>query len=165
MCQLGQAVAGGLPPGFPQCLNFLKYETATMTHLTSSSITEVIVCTTCRPPGVSRDEPAAGAVLFASVQAAKSADATGQWTQVRVRGMACMNSCSRACTVAFQARGKHSYLFGDLAPGDGLAEQVLDCARLHADAPDGTLARGERPQGLRNGILAKLPPMLEPALP
>ena len=165
MRQLGQAVAGRIPPGRTRCLNFPEYEDANMTHFTSSTITEVIVCTTCRPPGVSRNEPAAGAMLFEAVQTAQSTDATGQWERVRVRGMACMNSCSRACTVAFQAHGKHSYLFGDLTPGAELAAQVLACARLHADAPDGTLVRGERPQGLRNGILAKLPPPLEPALP
>ncbi|WP_460564639.1 DUF1636 domain-containing protein [Hydrogenophaga aquatica] len=136
-----------------------------MTQTSSFPVTELIVCTTCRPPGASRDEPAAGALLFDAVQAAQSADASGQWSRVRVRGMACMSGCSRACTVAFQAPGKHSYLFGDLTPVAGLAEQVLACARLHADAPDGTLARGERPEGLRNGILAKLPPTLAPSLP
>jgi predicted metal-binding protein len=127
-------------------------------------VTELIVCTTCRPVGTSRDEPAAGARLLEAVQSVQSADASGQWSDVRVRGMACMNSCSRACTVAFQAPGKHSYLFGDLTPSAGLAEQVLACARLHADSPDGTLVRNERPEGLRNGILAKLPPPLEVAL-
>ncbi len=136
-----------------------------MTRTSSFPVTELIVCTTCRPAETPRDEPAAGALLLEAVQAVHSTDSTGQWSRVRVRGMACMNSCSRACTVAFQAPGKHSYLFGDLTPSAGLAEQMLACARMHADAQDGTLARGERPEGLRNGILAKLPPPLEPALP
>lgn len=136
-----------------------------MTHTSSFPVTELIVCTTCRPAGALREAPAAGAMLMEAVEAAHSADATGQWSRVCVRGMACMNSCSRACTVAFQAPGKHSYLFGDLMPSAGLAEQVLACAQMHADAPDGTLVRGERPEGLRNGILAKLPPPLETSLP
>ena len=104
-------------------------------------------------------------MLFEAVQTAQQTDTAGLWEHVRVRGMACLNSCSRACTVAFQAHGKHSYLFGDLMPGAGFAEQVLACARMHADAADGTLVRNERPEGLRNGILAKLPPLLESTLP
>lgn len=122
--------------------------------------TEVIVCTTCRPPGASRDEPAAGALLFEAVQAAQ---ARGAEPQVRVRGMACLSSCSRACSVAFQAPGKHTYLFGDLMPDAETAEHVLACAGLHAAASDGNLLRNERPARLRSGILARLPPNLEVA--
>lgn len=119
--------------------------------------TEVIVCTTCRPPGASRDEPAAGALLFEAVQAAQG---RGAEPQVRVRGMACLSSCSRACSVAFQAPGKHTYLFGDLVPDAETAEHVLACAGLHAAASDGNLLRNERPARLRSGILARLPPSL-----
>lgn len=119
--------------------------------------TEVIVCTTCRPPGASRDEPAAGALLFEAVQAAQG---RGAEPLVRVRGMACLSSCSRACSVAFQAPGKHTYLFGDLVPDAETAEHVLVCAGLHAAASDGNLLRNERPARLRSGILARLPPNL-----
>lgn len=120
-------------------------------------ITEVIVCTTCRPPGASRDEPAAGTLLFEAVQAAQG---RGAEPLVRVRGMACLSSCSRACSVAFQAPGKHTYLFGDLVPDAETAEHVLVCAGLHAAASDGNLLRNERPARLRSGILARLPPSL-----
>ena len=129
------------------------------TPVPSSPVTEVIVCTTCRPPGASRELPAAGAALFDAVQAAQQqgpADAS-----VRVRGMACLSSCSRACSVAFQAPGKHTYLFGDLVPDAETAEHVLACAALHAAASDGNLLRNERPARLRSGILARLPPALE----
>jgi predicted metal-binding protein len=77
-----------------------------------------------------------------------------------VRGVACMSGCDRACTVAFQAPGKHSYLFGDLQPDADTAAQVLACARLHAQSSDGALARNDRPQRLRSGILTKLPPYI-----
>ncbi|TAJ42093.1 MAG: DUF1636 domain-containing protein, partial [Chitinophagaceae bacterium] len=105
----------------------------------------------------SRDEPAAGALLFEAVQAAQG---RGAEPLVRVRGMACLSSCSRACSVAFQAPGKHTYLFGDLVPDAETAEHVLACAGLHAAASDGNLLRNERPARLRSGILARLPPSL-----
>ena len=126
-----------------------------------SETTEVIVCTTCRPAGASRDLPAAGAALFDAVQVAQLQDDAGAFAHVRVRGVECLNSCSRACSVAFQAPGKHTYLFGDLVPDAETAQQVLVCAALHASAVDGTLVRNDRPAQLRSGILAKLPPLLQ----
>lgn len=125
-----------------------------------SPITEVIVCTTCRPPGASRDEPAAGALLFEAVQAAHLLDGDPT-ARVRVRGLACLSSCGRACSVAFQAPGKHTYLFGDLVPDAETAEHLLICAGMHAAASDGNLLRNQRPARLRSGILARLPPSLE----
>ena len=124
--------------------------------IASPPITEVIVCTTCRPPGASRDEPAAGALLFEAVQTAQLMDDAPN-PRVRLRGMACLSSCSRACSVAFQAPGKHTYLFGDLVPDDETAQHVLVCAGMHAAAIDGNLLRNERPARLRSGILARLP--------
>lgn len=122
------------------------------------AVTEVLVCTTCRPAGASRDEVAAGQLLWDAVQAAAAAALLPPG--VRVRGFACLNSCSRACTVAYQAAGKHSYCFGDLQPGADTAAQVLACAALHASSADGNLPRSDRPEQLRSGILLRLPPLL-----
>lgn len=123
-----------------------------------SEITEVIVCTTCRPAGASREVPAAGAALLEAVQIAQLQDEQGAFDNVRVRGMECLSSCSHACTVAFQAPGKNTYLFGDLMPDEETAQHVLLCAALHASTSDGALLRNDRPERLRKGILAKLPP-------
>lgn len=122
----------------------------------TSTPTELVVCTTCRPAGASRDETPAGQVLFEALQARAEAEPDGG---VRVRGMACLSACSRACTVALQARGKHTYVFGDLAPDADSVEQVLACARLHRDSGDGLLAWGARPEKLRRGIVMRLLPL------
>lgn len=119
--------------------------------------TEVLVCTTCRPAGASRDEVAAGQLLWDAVQVA--ATAAPLPPGVHLRSFACLNSCSRACTVAYQAAGKHSYCFGDLLPDADTAAQVLACAALHAASVDGNLPRSERPERLRSGILLRLPPL------
>lgn len=130
-----------------------------MSEPVSTTITEVIICTTCRPPGESRDLPAAGTDLFEAVQTQQLLH-EDRWPLVRVRGMACLSSCSRACSVAFQAPGKHTYLFGDLQPDQETAQHLLACAALHATAGDGNLPRSDRPERLRSGILARLPPSL-----
>jgi predicted metal-binding protein len=133
--------------------------------------TELIICTTCRPAGTDRSAPAPGQALLDAVQRA----AQGRFApashptpmpmpmpmpaQVRVRGIACISSCSRACSVALQGAGKLSYVFGDLQADAETAAQLLACADLHAASPDGQLARNDRPERLRNGILLRLPPL------
>ncbi len=117
--------------------------------------TELIVCTTCRRPGQDRTLPPDGEALLSEVEAAHAF--MDHPADLRVRGVACMSACGRSCTVAFQAAGKTSYVFGDLIPDVDTAQQVLACARLHADRADGTLDRNARPERLRNGIVARLP--------
>ena len=125
-----------------------------------AAATEIIICTTCRPAGASRDLPAAGEALLEAVQAATwDLDAALQ-ARIRVRGQACMSGCSRACTIAIQAPGKFTYYFGDLTADETTGAEVLACARLHAYSTDGNLLRKERPERLRNGILARLPPLV-----
>jgi predicted metal-binding protein len=129
------------------------------------SDTEIIVCTTCRPPGASRDLPAEGLALFEAVQDAllvcelDTGLHEGLHTGLRLRGLACMSGCSRACTVTLQAQGKFTYYFGDLVADADTAAQVIACAQLHRQSADGNLMRNTRPERLRSGILARLPPV------
>ena len=127
----------------------------------ATPVTEIIVCTTCRPEGASRELPAAGSVLLEAVLALHLDQPA---SCLRVRGIACMSGCSRACTIAFQAAGKPTYYFGDLVADAETAGQVLACGLLHAHNADGALLRSQRPERLRGGILAKLPPFLAAAV-
>jgi predicted metal-binding protein len=128
-------------------------------------MTELIVCSTCRRPGTDRGAPADGQRLLEAIEAALRASpvpVSASPAPLRVRATACMSGCSRACTVALQAAGKASYLFGELSPDAETAAQVLACARLHALSVDGQLDRAARPERLRNGILARLPALAGP---
>lgn len=76
----------------------------------------------------------------------------------------CMSACSRHCAISFAAIGKYTYLFGDL-PVDvetlsETAAAVLDFASLYYSKPDGLLAWSERPEALKKGILARIPPLV-----
>jgi predicted metal-binding protein len=62
--------------------------------------------------------------------------------------------------VTLQAPGKFTYYFGDLVADDTTAAEVLACAQQHAYSADGNLPRKERPERLRSGILARLPPLV-----
>ncbi|OUL36462.1 FeS-binding protein [Nostoc sp. T09] len=81
--------------------------------------------------------------------------------QFPIQQVECMSACNRSCVVAFAAQGKITYLFGDLAV-DESASAVLECASQYYSKDDGLLPWSERPEALKKGILAKIPPL--PAL-
>jgi predicted metal-binding protein len=121
--------------------------------------THIVVCTTCRAPGTSREQAADGLSLFDAVQQALWAaeNEAGSALPLQLRGQACMSGCNRACTLAIQGAGKWTYYWGDLAPDAETAAQVVVCARMHERSADGELAWKDRPKGLQSGVLARLP--------
>ena len=76
----------------------------------------------------------------------------------QLQEVGCMSACSRSCAVSFVAPGKYTYLFGDL-PATESAEAVLKCAKLYFENTEGYLAWADRPKPLKNGILARIPPL------
>ncbi|MBD2207690.1 DUF1636 domain-containing protein [Calothrix sp. FACHB-1219] len=76
-----------------------------------------------------------------------------------IQPVECMSACNRSCVVAFAAQGKITYLFGDLTV-DESASAVLECANKYYSKNDGILPWSERPEALKKGILAKIPPIL-----
>ncbi|MBZ8141202.1 hypothetical protein CLD22_14970 [Rubrivivax gelatinosus] len=119
-------------------------------------ITELLVCNTCRPPGAPRDGVAAGQQLFEAVQALAAADPGAP----RVRAVACLSACGRSCSAALQAPGKYSYVFGDLQADAASAADLLAAAARHQALEDGQIPWRERPESLRRGTLARLPPTI-----
>ena len=123
----------------------------------------LLVCTTCastwqngKKVGVS-----GGEILFQELTRSHQ-----QWdrrSQVEVKAVSCMSACSHACVVTFVAEEKYSYLFGDLPIQDGqlaaTTAAILDCAAIYSDRADGMLAWKERPEPLKNGVIARIPPM------
>jgi predicted metal-binding protein len=85
-------------------------------------------------------------------------------TEFPIQAVGCMSACSRSCAISFAAAGKHTYLFGDIAPQDpNLAlSNILDCAEKYYQHPTGVLPWAERPAPLKQGILAKIPPLTIP---
>jgi predicted metal-binding protein len=70
----------------------------------------------------------------------------------------CMSACSHSCAVSFAAPGKYTYLFGDLPP-ENSADAVLKCAAQYYVKPDGLLPWSERPEPLKKGVIARIPPI------
>lgn len=70
-----------------------------------------------------------------------------------------MAACRQSCTAALQGAGKHSYVFGQLAPDEACVDALLAVAAQHAEPGDGLLAWERRPDRLKSGIVARLPPL------
>jgi len=61
------------------------------------------------------------------------------------------------CTVAISSPGRCTYVFGDLDPARDAAA-TLASARTYAGQEHGYMLWRERPEPLRRGIVARIPP-------
>jgi predicted metal-binding protein len=118
--------------------------------------TEILICVTCQPNGISREEPRAGVHLYEAITEQVFIDDL----PYVVRPIECMSGCSHACTVAFQAAGKMRYFFGDLDASEESIKQTLQCAQLHANNLNGLIAWSDRPPRFKKGLIARLPETL-----
>jgi predicted metal-binding protein len=78
-----------------------------------------------------------------------------------IQAVECMSACNRSCAISFVGNGKHTYLFGDLSPDSSPSEivNVLECASQYYTHPEGLLPWAERPEPLKKGVLARIPPL------
>jgi predicted metal-binding protein len=107
----------------------------------------VLVCITCRGTSGTVGAELADATLQA---AAGAADVTIQ----RVR---CLANCSRGPSAAIRCDNSWTYVFGSLAPAtDGPA--LIEGARLLLHSADGIMPWKGRPEPLKRGLTARVPP-------
>ena len=116
------------------------------------SETTVYVCVTCRKPGEPEDGPRPGLTLSRAV--AEAAEGTG----VTVREIECLANCSRSLSAAMRCNGSWTYVFGHLE-ADRDAEALIEGAQLLANAEDGLLPWRGRPDALKRGLIARMPPL------
>jgi predicted metal-binding protein len=112
-------------------------------------VATIYVCVTCRRVG-EPDEPRPGALL--ATNAAAAAHGTG----VDVRRVTCLANCTRGASAAMRANGSWTYVFGGLDPA--CASALIDGARLLAEARDGLMPWRGRPEPLKRGLIARMPP-------
>src|SRR5580692_7195054 len=115
----------------------------------------IYICTTCKrqgaPDSEAEGEPRPGALLAAATERAASG------TEVTVRRLRCLANCTRGPSAAMRCNGSWTYLFGGLDVAH--AEALIDGARLLATAADGILPWRGRPEILKRGLIARVPPI------
>jgi predicted metal-binding protein len=118
----------------------------------SAVSTVIYVCTTCRQPDDPDDQPRPGAALAAAtVRAAAN-------TGIMVHPMRCLANCKRACSAVMQRAGAFSYVFGHLDPALD-ADALVQGAKLLSQSQDGLMPWRGRPEALKRGLIARVPPL------
>jgi predicted metal-binding protein len=120
----------------------------------------IFVCQTCA--GVwkdSRQVGNSGGYLLLSELTDRATD----WplaAEFEIEGVKCMGACNRPCAIAFAAPNKSTYLFGDLNHSESLTElsaDVLTCAAMYHQDPDGSMPWSARPDRLKKGLIGRVP--------
>jgi predicted metal-binding protein len=115
--------------------------------------TTIHVCTTCRlgDEPLEPKEARSGARLYRELSTRASEE------EFEIIPVECLSVCKRPVTIGFSAPGKWSYIYGDFPP-DSSAETILAAAQLYADAVDGLIPWRERPDAIKRGVIARIPP-------
>jgi predicted metal-binding protein len=111
----------------------------------------IYVCTTCRRAGEPDSDPRPGALLAAATE--RAADGT----EVTVRRLRCLANCTRGPSAAVRCNGSWTYIFGGLDAEN--AQALVEGAKLLAAADDGILPWRGRPDILKRGLIARVPPI------
>jgi predicted metal-binding protein len=120
-----------------------------VSELGSISRATVLVCVTCRTAAT----PSAGADL-----AKATLLAAGNAPDVSVQHIRCLGNCSRGLSAAIRCENAWTYVFGGLdSARDGAS--LIVAARLLVQAADGIMPWRGRPDSLKRGLVARIPPI------
>src|SRR6266702_1014592 len=115
--------------------------------------TTVLVCITCRASTDPIDFPRKGMAL-----ANATTDALGDAVDVNVLRVRCLGNCNRGLSAAIRRENAWTYVFGGLdAERDGAT--LIAGARLFAESTDGLMPWRGRPDPLKRGLIARMPPL------
>jgi predicted metal-binding protein len=121
-----------------------------------TGIIRLMVCTTCRAPGGDPDAPRPGARLHAALETAIAADPA--LAHLSVEPVECLSVCKRPCTVAISGPDRWTYVYGDLDPDTAAATLIGFAGQYHATG-HGIVTWRERPDIIRKGVVARIPPL------
>lgn len=123
----------------------------------SAPAVTLLICTTCRASGVEAPQETQQLAERDGARLLASACATTVPEGVAVEGVACLANCKRALSAAMVRRDGWTYVFGDLAPDS--AADLLTGAALLAGSEDGLMPWRGRPDVLKRGMVARIPPL------
>ena len=117
-----------------------------------AAATVIYVCTTCRRPEDPETSPRPGAALAEATMAA--AENSG----VTVTPLRCLANCKRGCTAVMRTPDAWTYVFGNLDPAAD-AQALVQGAQLLSQSSDGLMPWRGRPDALKRGLIARIPPL------
>lgn len=126
----------------------------------------LFVCTTCasKYQDGKKVGESGGEKLMQQMQT--SAQTWELASEFSIEPVQCLSTCSQACAIAFMGSNKLTYLFGNLPVDETQIETtaatVLECAGQYYENSQGLLSYKERPELLKNKVMARIPPFPAP---
>ncbi|HEX5930689.1 MAG TPA: DUF1636 family protein [Methyloceanibacter sp.] len=120
--------------------------------IAAAAATTIYVCITCRRQGEPEIDPTPGLRL------ARATSRAAEGTGVAVRRVRCLANCNRGLSAAIRRDGAWTYVFGGLDP-DRDAAALVEGARLFAAAREAIMPSRGRPEILKRGLIARVPPI------
>lgn len=133
------------PPASASCLDAPLARDPAVPRVT------LFVCRTCRAPGADTAGPSAGAALADAVLTLE------RGADIAVRSVNCLSNCKRGLSAALVRDGGWSYVFGDLSLESG--PDLMVGAALFSGSTDGLMPWRGRPDCLKRGMIARVPPL------
>ena len=116
----------------------------------AEAATTIIICSSCRDASNSDDHPRPGLLLGDTVLQAAASDS------LVVEQVECLANCKRRLSAALVKPDGWTYVFGDLCIDD--AADLVEGARLYRDSANGLIPWRGRPECLKRGLIARIPP-------
>jgi predicted metal-binding protein len=124
---------------------------AALTQASDSAGVTILVCRTCRDESGSDEQPRPGQRL------AEETRRLAAEHDIPIAEVECLGNCKRRLSAALLRDGCWSYVFGDLTTDSGA--DLVAGARLFATSQDGLLPWRGRPDSLKRGLVARIPPL------
>lgn len=123
----------------------------------------LFVCILCRSqqPAQTQAELHVGQSLFDRLNEEL---AICDWREsIHLQPVRCMGACSRSCVVAFAAPAKLTFVLSELSPTHSVSE-LLQFSQQYITCTEGKVPYKERPEAVKQGIHAVLPPLPIPEI-
>jgi predicted metal-binding protein len=118
----------------------------------------VMVCITCRGATHLTVAPDPDSTRPGSILADATSLAAADAPDISVQRIRCLGNCSRGLSAAIRSENAWTYIFGGLDPArDG--PSLIIGAQLLAQAADGIMPWRGRPESLKRGLIARIPPI------
>lgn len=127
-----------------------------VTSINKKSAT-IYVCNTCRSESCAGEDDERPGAIFARALL-QATVAKGLVEKIELKAVNCLSVCKRPCTLAITNQAKFTYVIGDLKPEQDV-EAVLEFALKYSEADDGITKWRERPEVVRKGTVARIPPV------
>lgn len=115
----------------------------------------VLICRTCKGNDWQEGQRKSGEVL--AEQASFIFNPADGPDRIRLQEVECLGNCKRGCSAAILSPADWHYVFGGL--DESSAGDLIAGARLMGSVAEGPMPWRGRPQSLKSGMVARIPPL------